>query len=186
MKKMFFIVCSVLLNISTVNAQVQFEGTASYKITGTSSRLNAKASVTKVANYNNYMVYGAHVILGLTKGKYAAGKSLNGTTIASSSSNDLQPRTIYQNVNLSGTSSIRSNGNYNIVLLLLDNSSTILTGLNFKKTIKVGNSNSWRRTLKHSFEKTLMSARPEIRNQNNNYPGSYWQEHSDSVGVQPR
>ena len=118
-------------SISAAQAQVQMEGKATFQARSyPGGVVQATGHLDGLANYSYTPVYNVSILLVLSKKPYKAGKKVKGYTVASTTGN-LQARSRYQNVNMSGETRAKA-GKYKMLMLVVDGSNKILDGLTFK------------------------------------------------------
>jgi hypothetical protein len=122
---------------ASAQAQVSFEGKASFKILWRGAQMQSSAHVDRVSNYTYTDYPNARVVLVLSKKAYKPRSAVRGYTIAATNPGFLPARTYVDNVNLSGaTRTVK--GKFRVLLLVVDGNNQILTGATFKKQAKIG------------------------------------------------
>ncbi len=122
------------------HAQVQIEGTVSYKLTRFGKGpWSAQGAIDRIANYDYNDHQGVRAALVFSGQKYKKGSTLKGFTIASAQIGVLSARTYLDNISLIGQARIKR-GKFNATMILVDEDNRILSAVPLPKKVFVRSS----------------------------------------------
>lgn len=151
-------VCVLMPMAAQAELPVTFGGLARMSVSVRAGTARGSAQVDQVINSSFSSFSGVRVVLVLSTRKYAIGRDLRGTTVASTTLGAFPARSYFTDVKINGSSRFTKRGKFKVVIVVVDNSNRILSAINFNETLSlrsVSTSPLAGETQLHSLSKSL-------------------------------